>query len=116
MDDKDIKIILVKVDSQYKVIETKLGSIDNHLKRINGSVGKHEEQIQEALPERARNRQEQRERVKDLDEMIPKVRALEDQQLSTKSVKKWIATSVALTGTVLGLFYTIYQILQNAGG
>ena len=114
MDNNEVKLILAKVDTQYRVIETKLGSIDNHLQRINGSVGKHEEQIQEALIERAKNRQEQKDRVKDFDEMVPKVRALEDHQLSSRSIKKWIAAAVALTGTVIGLFYTLYQLLQNS--
>ena len=111
MDKDDIKL----TNTQYEVINTKLDGIVSHLKRINGSVEKHEKQIQDALIERARYRQEQVDRVKDLDEIIPKVRKLEDQQLSSRSIKKWIATSVILTGTVLGLIYTLYQILQNAG-
>ena len=113
MDDKDIKIILTKVDSQYKVIDTKLDNLNTHLERINGSVGKHETVINEALIERARFREILDNNIEDVDELVPKVRKLEDHQLTSKSIKKWIAAAVALTGTVIGLFYTIYQLLQN---
>ena len=116
MEKDDLKIMMVEVNAQYKIIDTKLDGINAHLAHINGSVQKHEEQIMEALTERAKNRQVQRDNFKDLDELVPKVRRLEDQQLTSRSIKKWIATSVALTGTLIGLIYTVYQLLQNAGG
>ena len=103
------------VEGQYKVIDTKLNTINDHLERINGSVGKHEKKINDALLERAANREIQKEDIKDMDVLKPKVRSLEDQQLTTRSIKKWIVTSVALTGSVLGLFYILYQLIQHAG-
>lgn len=39
-----------------------------------------------------------------------KVRVLEDNSLSNTSIRKWIATSIALTSTILGVIVTILKI------
>ena len=66
--------IMTTVEAQNEIINNKLDGINEHLTNINGRVNKHDEQIFEALTERAKNREEQRENFNDLKNLKPKVR------------------------------------------
>lgn len=105
------KVLLSHVDGQYGIIDTKLDGISTHLAKMNGKVARHEDVIGKALQERARNRQEQSDHIKDCLSFEGRIRKVEDSQLSTKAIKGWIVGSVAIMGGILGVIYTLSQIL-----
>jgi len=107
--------MMTKVGAQHEIINAKLDGINAHLKGINGKVQRHEEQIFEALSERGRNRQLQSDNFKDLEDLIPKVRQLEDSQLTSMTIKKWIIGSVAVTGTLIAIVTTIIKFITESG-
>jgi len=105
--------IMTTVEAQNEIINNKLDGINEHLTNINGRVNKHDEQIFEALTERAKNREEQRENFKDLKNLKPKVRELEDSQLTSKSVKKWLVGSVAVTGALVAIILSLVHLFTK---
>lgn len=42
-----------------------------------------------------------------------KIRTLEDNQLSNKAIKTWIAGSIAITGTVVGMVFIIFKLITG---
>lgn len=106
-------VIMTTVESQNRIINSKLDSINDHLAKINGRVNKHDEQINAALMEREKNREEQREHFKDLEDLKPKVRVLEDQQLSSITIKKWLVGSIAVVGVLVGIILSVMQIMSG---
>ncbi len=119
MTDSEFKLI----DKRFDTIEKLLNGVNTRLDGINGKVNKHEGQIQEALGERTENRKSQAkcaDKVSELDTRVdllekedlvhyskcpiaPIVRKLEDDNLSTKSIKKWLVGAVAITSTIVGI-------------
>ena len=108
--------IMTTVEAQNVIINTKLDGINDHLKHINGTVAAHEKTINDALIERARYREVLQDALKDVDEIIPKVRKLEDNQLSSKTIKKWLVGSVAVMGTLVAIALAVFNLFQHAGG
>lgn len=47
-------------------------------------------------------------------EINKKVRAIEDNMLSTRAVKAWILGSVAVTGTIIGIVFIIVKLYLGA--
>jgi hypothetical protein len=47
---------------------------------------------------------------------IPKIRALEDNQLESKSVKKWIIATVGIGGTIMMILWILAQMYMKAHG
>jgi len=39
-----------------------------------------------------------------------KIRTLEDNQLTQKSIKKWIVGSVTITGTIMGILFILFKV------
>ena len=115
------------INTKFELVNTKLDGLANRMDKINGTVQKHEEGFNLALIERAKNRQVQEDRFKTLETVekrvglvekaevqhitncpqAQKVRKLEDQYLSNRSVKKFMATmfigGMSLGGLVVGL-------------
>ena len=120
-----------KVDAQNTVTNLKLETIEKHLDKQNGRIGKAEEAIAMALEERSGNRQQQqqyRDVVDELEERVdavekaelqhvincpinPKLRIIEDKLLSQQSVKKFMFAmfmgGIALGGFIIGLLKLI---------
>lgn len=120
-----------RVEAQNSITNNRLEAIDNHLLRQNGRVSKAEEAIALALQERAGNRQKQEDyfmQIDNLDERltevekkenqhvitcpnIEKIRKLEDENLSNKSVKKFMGimftSGVALGGLIVAVIKLI---------
>jgi len=122
------------INEKFVTVNTKLDGINSRLDKINGSVGRHEKQITEALAERAANRQKQEDyftKINDIDTRMnkaeladithttncpqaPRIRVLEDQQLQTRSVKRFMAylfgAGIALGGLLVGVIELILHI------
>lgn len=103
--------------AQNDKINIKLDGLALRMDMINGRIGKNEDKIEghdnvinQALQERLANRQKQEMMFAKLPELEIAVRKLQDEQLSTASIKKWIVGSVAIIGTLLGILWVSINI------
>jgi hypothetical protein len=94
-----------KITGKFNVIDCKLDLITQHLDKLNGTVAKHEKIINE----RAIIVADYMDHAKEAENVEKRIRTLEDQQLSTKSVKKWIVGTVGLTSGLIAIGYTLFQ-------
>lgn len=78
-----------------KPITVEMEHIGDRLDKINGSVGRHEAQISEALTERATNREHQKQVETKVDKALCKAEQTEDDLLEYKVVKKYPKFSLA---------------------
>jgi hypothetical protein len=97
---------VARVEAQNTVTNTALINIDKHLEKLNGKVEEHEK----TLNERALVVNDFQHHVEDRKEtcpMIPEIRVLQDERLSTKSVKKMMfymfSGGIALGGLIVGI-------------
>jgi hypothetical protein len=83
-------------------------NVHERLDKINGSVGEHEQKIQEALIERAQNREEQRHHITTLCECKYKLekieKNMEDLGFSIRHPKLFVAILVTIVILTLGTF------------
>lgn len=122
---------IARIESQQEVTNIRLGEISAHLQKQNGRVSKAEEAIAQVLQEREGNRMQQatyRLKVDDIDNRlhsvevfntthsnqcphIQRIRKLEDDNLTNKSIKKFMSvmfmSGIALGGFVVGLLKLI---------
>ena len=101
------------IDGKFDIVIVSLKNIDNHLARQNGTIKTHDDQIQEALQWRAKKYQQIDDKFEDYDELAPKIRKLEDNQLQSKSVKKFMG--LLFTGGI-ALGAVIVALLTLLGG
>ena len=112
----DLKITIqgysARVDAQNTITNNRLQTIDEKLCKQNGRVGKLED---ESIK---RNGVVQefhsfKESYKDVPQQI---RKLEDESLSSKSIKKWIIATITLTATITGIIFTVLNYFMKSGG
>lgn len=112
----DLKITIqgysARVDAQSTITNNRLQNIDEKLCKQNGRVGKLED---ESIK---RNGVVQefhsfKESYKDVPQQI---RKLEDESLSSKSIKKWIIATITLTATITGIIFTVLNYFMKSGG
>lgn len=112
----DLKILVqgysARVDAQNTITNNRLQTIDEKLCKQNGRVGKLED---ESIK---RNEVVQefhafKESYKDVPQQI---RKLEDESLSSKSIKKWIIATITLTATITGIIFTVLNYFMKSGG
>jgi hypothetical protein len=94
-----------RTTGQFNVIDCKLDLIGQRLDKLNGTVAKHEKIINE----RAVIVADYMDHIKESANTEKRIRTLEDQQLSNSSIKKWIVTTVGVTGALIGIVYTLLQ-------
>ena len=99
-----------KVDAQNLVTNNTLKNIEDHLKSLNGKVAEHEKIIHErALV--VKDFENHVENRKETCPLIPELRVLQDERLSTKSVKKMMGVmftgGIALGGFIVGIIKLI---------
>jgi len=117
-------LLIQRFDMQTTLINAQFSGVNERLDKINGKVGKHDEQINEALTERAKNRQEQKDvftkvehievKIEELKEIESKlittcpqaerVRDIEDSLLKIKAVKENGTLVFGRTAQILILF------------
>ena len=98
-------------NGQFNVINTKLDGITQRLDKLNGTVARHEKIINE----RAIVVADYMDHAKEAENVEKRIRMLEDQQLSNKTIKKWIVTTVGVTGSLIAIGFTLFQffIMKN---
>ena len=100
----DLKIIIqgysARVDAQNTITNSRLATIDEKLCKQNGRVGKLEDRITPL-----------ENHVANTTELPSKIRKLEDESLSNRSVKKFMllmfTSGVALGGLIVGIIRLI---------
>jgi len=136
MSQTEFQLLQEQIKGVSSLMLSQFTGINQRLDKINGTVQKHDEAITQALVERATNRQKQEDyfteivdiekRVSIVEEKegqhilvcpnIPKIRALEDNSLSQKSIKRWVVASIASTGLVMGIIWILVQIYFKTHG
>jgi hypothetical protein len=98
-----------RANGQFKVIDTKLDGINHRLDKINGSVQKHEQIIND----RAIIVADYMDHVNESKDITKRIRALEDSQLSHVAIKKWIIGTIGITGGIIAILYTLIQVFEG---
>ncbi|MFA5366603.1 MAG: hypothetical protein WC333_01860 [Dehalococcoidia bacterium] len=98
-----------KTNGQFKVIDTKLDGITLRLDKINGTVASHEKIINE----RAIVVADYMDHAKEAEDIEKRLRAVEDTQLTQRSIKKWIVGTIGVTGTILAIIIAALQFFNG---
>jgi hypothetical protein len=131
METTEFTLLTQQITALTTLTNAQFINVNERLDKINGKVAKHDEQITQALVERGANRQKQEDYFMEIDDMekritavesqekvhvincpnVPKIRQLEDTQLTTKAIKKWVITSVGLGLAVGGFIVAIIELI-----
>jgi len=127
MTDKEFQLI----DKRFDGIVSLLNGVNTRLDGINGKVYSHENQIQEALGERKVNRENQKKVSDKVDELevrttllekdtishiikcpvAPRVQVLENESLSNRTIKKFMAGMFAGGMAIGGLTVAVLKLI-----
>jgi len=94
-DDKDYLELLISP------IRNDLNSVKENLVKINGRINKHDEQIQEALIERAANRERQKEVCQEVNFLLKRQKKTEEELMEYRFFKTHPRTIIYL---IIGYF------------
>lgn len=86
-------------------------NIDNRLNQINGKVGKHEVQIDQALLERGGNREMQRHEFAKLNLMCKKVEHIDSTLMEYKMIKRYPKIFMFMASCFI--IWMGWEIVQN---
>lgn len=89
-----------EVNAQNTITNAKLISIDNSLIKLNSKIADHERRIQPI---------ENHTTCPHAD----KIRILEDSKLEAKTIKRWLISTVAITGTVMGILAILFKFITT---
>ena len=90
-----LQITTTKHDEQYKMIDYKLDLIKEQTTKTNGRVLKLENKELVHIS---------------LCPLNEKVRTIEDNQLSSKSVQKWVVGSITITSIIVTVIMAIFKL------
>ena len=98
--------------AQNTITNAALSGVNARLDKINGKVGEHEKTIND----RGLVVQQFMDFKESYKEVPDKIRHLEDNQLSQKSIRKWVVTSIGLTATIVSIIFTVLNYFMKSGG
>ena len=121
MSAQEYALIQEKLNGMTTLINSQFEAVHERLDKINGKVGKHEEQIQEALIERSSNREKQRQYAKIIEDNCQEVtrmkNSLQEYNMIMKYPKIFIGTLLIVLIMTLATFVekndTIKGIFQK---
>jgi len=136
MSQTEFQLLQEQIKGLSVLMTTQFGNINSRLDKINGKVQDHEQAITQALVERGANRQKQEDYFSEIDDIekrvgemekievqhilncpvSPKLRVLEDNMLTQKSIKRWVLLSISTTGVVMGIIWILIQIYFKSHG
>ena len=111
----DLKINIsayrAETTAQNCITNAALAGVNQRLDKINGKVGEHEKIIND----RGLVVQEFKDFKESYKDVPQQIRKLEDDALSSKSIKKWLAASVGITATVVSIIFTVLNYIMKSG-
>ena len=140
MEDKDMQLITQRFDAITTNMNTQFAGVNARLDKINGRVGKTEDEIRQAMVEREGNRQKQEDYFKQIDELYVKVeeidkkeqnhvsicpvspklgdmdkrvRVLEDQNLAVVSRSGLIKSAIAMLAVIVSIIIGTMKIVET---
>ena len=102
------------IETKFEVVNTKLDGINNHLTRQNGTLLKHDKQINEALEWRAKKYQQIDDKFKDYDACMQDVKGLMSDSIGSKAMKKYQAKLFLLSTTVITIIIAVIGLWLHA--
>jgi hypothetical protein len=102
-----------RVNGQFNVINTKLDGITQRLDKVNGTIAKHDQIINDRAIVVADYLEHARDQAITTEKFKERLRVLEDTQLSQRSIKKWIVGTIAITGVVIGIIVGLIDLLSK---
>jgi hypothetical protein len=134
METNEFTLLTQQISALTTLTNAQFINVNERLDKINGRVEKHDIAITQALVERGANRQKQEDYFTQIDDIeerlvdvekaekshvincpnVPKIRALEDNQMTSKAIKKWVFTSVGLGLAVGGFIVAIIELILKA--
>jgi len=111
--DKRFDGLTTLLNARFTDSENQIYGITTRLDRLNGSVQRHETQIQEALIERAKNREQQKNA--DANHVLkcpvaPRVQALEADKGVRLGIKQFVIGVISIMAMLVGMSFTILKI------
>ena len=103
-----------KIENMDERVEDKLESINKHLEKQNGRIGKAEEVIAAAIEERAKNRQQQSDYIRDrvyTCPQLPLLHQLKQENISRKEIKRYIITTITIISIITGIIVGVSKLI-----
>ena len=107
----NISAYRAETTAQSCITNAALAGINTRLDKINGKVGEHEKIIND----RGLVVQEFKDFKESYKDVPQQIRKLEDDSLSSKSIKKWLAASVGITATIVSIIFTVLNYIMKSG-
>jgi len=108
-----------RTEAKFEIIDTKLDTINAHLTKMNGKVSRHEDQINEALTERAQNREHQKNFEKEmtsipnrLEHIETRLDHMEDTILENKVTKKFVLKALSVSGIIISAIVGVVKVVE----
>lgn len=96
--DEKFKGLTVLMNAHFDNVDDRLKAIEEQTKKTNGRV----------------NELEKKEITHFVDcPNVNKIRALEDNQLTSKAIKKWIVASIGVTTAVISLIFALIELYSK---
>lgn len=121
--DNKIEITNVKSDAKFDIINNKLDAITEQTKKTNGRVNKLEDRLQvidDGIYDKLEDVESKINTLKNNDmehilhcPLSSKVKELEDQQISSKTMKKVIIGGITIIATIVGIILGLMKIFTG---
>ena len=99
-----------RIESQFDLIDLKLDSINEHLSRQNGRLGKAELAISEFVTKIAVDDTEKKNRLSTCPQSN-RITKIETELITKKEIKKYIVGGIGVIGILLTIFVTIINLI-----
>jgi hypothetical protein len=116
MSQNEYALLSEQISGLTKLTNAQFINVNERLDKINGSVAKHEAQINEALIERAKNREAQSHVIETHILNCPqgkRIETLEKYQLENSVTKKFVMKAVGIGMALPATIWAIVQILSK---
>jgi hypothetical protein len=114
--DKRFDGLTTLLNARFKDSENQIYGITQRLDRLNGSVQRHETQIQEALVEQAKNREQQKNAY--VNHVLhcpvaPRVQKLEADKGVRLGIKQFVVGVISIMAVLVGMSVSIIKFSEN---
>lgn len=112
MESTEYTLIKQQLDVITTLVNAQFKSTHERLDKINGRVGKSEDEIRAILIQREKDVANQN--LNNANHtlncpVMPKIRVLEDNQLTQKAIKRWIIASIGITASIVSILFILIK-------